>query len=286
MIAFAKERLANFKVPRQVDLRRRPPPQPVGQGARPLRAAGRLSPPRGPGTSIPTPSSWPSRPRRGSGWRPTCRPSRCRRWTRPRAGRATRSGRRARRGPVVGGLVAAGVPRSRGVAGRVGDLRGGVLPSRRARPGLPERHLPAGPDHLRPRHPEQQDRFLPTMATGEQIWAQCWSEPEAGSDLASLPSTARRDDERGGWRAQRPEDLVVAGDVRALGLRSVPLRPGGRRHRGLTYFLFPLDADGITVRRSPSSTARPGFAEVVLRGRLRPRLRRARRRRRRLVRSR
>src|SRR5204863_6808541 len=44
---------------------------------------------------------------------------------------------------------------------------------------------------------EQRDRILPEMATGEQVWAQAWSEPEAGSDIAALRSTAVRTD--GGW---------------------------------------------------------------------------------------
>ncbi len=86
--------------------------------------------------------------------RPTCRPSRCRRWTPPRAGRATRSGRPS--WPTARWSVVSwprGVPRPRGLAGRVGDLRGGVLPRRCARPGLPERDLPARPDPLRPRDP-------------------------------------------------------------------------------------------------------------------------------------
>lgn len=111
---------------------------------------------------------------------------------------------------------------------------------------------------------EQQRRFLPPMATGEQVWAQAWSEPEAGSDLASLRSTATRDEERGGWvlRGQKTWSSRAAYAHWGFGLFRTD--PGAERHRGLTYFLFPLDADGLTVRPVPQLDGEPGFAELFL----------------------
>jgi alkylation response protein AidB-like acyl-CoA dehydrogenase len=117
--------------------------------------------------------------------------------------------------------------------------------------------------------PEQRDRFLPSMATGERVWAQCWSEPEAGSDLASLTSRARRDGERGGWvlNGQKTWSSRAAFAHWGFGLFRSDL-PGmeqsTRRHHGLTYFLFPLDAEGITVRPIAQLDGEPGFAEVFL----------------------
>ncbi len=110
--------------------------------------------------------------------------------------------------------------------------------------------------------PEQQRRFLPPMATGEQVWAQAWSEPEAGSDLASLTSTARRDEDRGGWvlNGQKTWSSRAAYADRGFGLfRS---DPAAQRHAGLTYFLFPLDAEGVTVRPIAQLDGEPGFAEI------------------------
>ncbi|MBU2697185.1 acyl-CoA dehydrogenase family protein [Pimelobacter sp. 30-1] len=110
--------------------------------------------------------------------------------------------------------------------------------------------------------PEQQDRFLPSMATGERVWAQCWSEPEAGSDLASLKSTARRDDERGGWVLNGQKIWCSRAALAQWGFGLFRSDPEAQKHAGLTYFLFPLDADGVTVRPIAQLDGEAGFAEV------------------------
>jgi alkylation response protein AidB-like acyl-CoA dehydrogenase len=107
---------------------------------------------------------------------------------------------------------------------------------------------------------EQRDRILPKMASGEEIWAQAWSEPESGSDLASLRSTATRTD--GGWllNGQKIWSSRAPFGERAFGLfRS---DPGAERHRGLTYVMFDLHADGVTVRPITQLGGETGFGEV------------------------
>ncbi|MFE4453103.1 acyl-CoA dehydrogenase family protein [Streptomyces sp. NPDC056796] len=110
---------------------------------------------------------------------------------------------------------------------------------------------------------EQRARVLPSMASGEVIWAQAWSEPESGSDLASLRSTAVRCE--GGWllSGQKTWSSRAAFADRAFGLfRSHP--DADRPHRGLTYLMFPLDAAGVTVRPIGRLDGKPAFAELFL----------------------
>lgn len=110
--------------------------------------------------------------------------------------------------------------------------------------------------------PDQQQRFLPTMATGERIWAQAWSEPEAGSDLASLRSTATRDDERGGWLLNGQKTWSSRASYAHWGFGLFRSDPSAERHHGLTYFLFPLGAEGVTVRPIAQLDGEAGFAEI------------------------
>ncbi|MYT70478.1 MULTISPECIES: acyl-CoA dehydrogenase family protein [unclassified Streptomyces] len=110
---------------------------------------------------------------------------------------------------------------------------------------------------------EQRARVLPSMASGEVIWAQAWSEPEAGSDLASLRSRAVRTD--GGWllRGQKTWSSRAAFADRAFGIfRTDPDAP--KPHQGLTYLMFDLRAPGVTVRPIGRLDGRPAFAELFL----------------------
>ncbi|MFJ8994618.1 acyl-CoA dehydrogenase family protein [Streptomyces sp. NPDC102279] len=111
--------------------------------------------------------------------------------------------------------------------------------------------------------PEQRARVLPPMATGEVVWAQAWSEPEAGSDLAALSSRAVRVD--GGWRlnGQKTWSSRAAFADRAFGLFRG--EPGlAKPHQGLTYLMFDLRAPGVTVRPIGRLDGRPAFAELFL----------------------
>jgi alkylation response protein AidB-like acyl-CoA dehydrogenase len=105
-------------------------------------------------------------------------------------------------------------------------------------------------------------RVLPPMARGDEVWAQAWSEPEAGSDLASLRSTGRRVD--GGWLLSGQKtwsSRAVVAD-RAFGLFRTD--PSARRHHGLTYLMFGLRAPGVTVRPIRQLDGSAGFAEIFL----------------------
>lgn len=112
----------------------------------------------------------------------------------------------------------------------------------------------------------QKTKYLRKMASGEQTWGQAWSEPNSGSDLASVRSHAERDEARGGWRlfGQKTWSTRAAFCDMAYGLFRTD--PAQSRHNGLTYFLFPLQGDGVTVRAVERLDGDEGFAEIFLDG--------------------
>lgn len=107
---------------------------------------------------------------------------------------------------------------------------------------------------------EQKKRFLPRMASGLDVWAQGWSEPGAGSDMAAIRSSARRDG----------DDYVINGQ-KTWSTRAVwadwlfglfRCEAGSARHHGLCFVLVPLDTPGITIRPIRQLNGQTGFAEI------------------------
>jgi alkylation response protein AidB-like acyl-CoA dehydrogenase len=111
---------------------------------------------------------------------------------------------------------------------------------------------------------EQKARLLRPIAAAECLWAQGWSEPEAGSDLASLRSHAQR--VPGGFRLYGQKTWTTRGAFcdKIFG----PFRTDERApaHAGLTYFLVPLQAEGVSVRGHARLDGDEGFADVFLDG--------------------
>jgi alkylation response protein AidB-like acyl-CoA dehydrogenase len=107
---------------------------------------------------------------------------------------------------------------------------------------------------------EQKARILPKMATGEEVWAQGWSEPNAGSDMAAIRSRADLDGDHYVINGQKTWSTRAVWADWCFGMFRTD--PESERHRGLTFILVPLDTPGITVRPIPQLDGLPGFAEI------------------------
>jgi len=134
------------------------------------------------------------------------------------------------------------------------------------RAGAPERLNIIGEDFAGPTIAHvgteaQKERYLRPILTGEEIWCQLFSEPEAGSDLASLRTKAVRAD--GGWRITGQKIWTSRAQLAAHGIL-LARTGGGEQHRGITYFLLPMNASGVTVRPLAHMLGEAEFNEVFL----------------------
>ncbi|MGC6475325.1 MAG: acyl-CoA dehydrogenase family protein [Parvibaculales bacterium] len=107
---------------------------------------------------------------------------------------------------------------------------------------------------------EQKKRFLPPMAAGDEIWAQAWSEPGAGSDLAAIRSKAVRDGDEYVITGQKTWSSRAVFADWCFGLFRT--EADSARHKGLSKILVPLDSKGLTIRPIAQLDGDPGFAEL------------------------
>ncbi|MGV9296113.1 acyl-CoA dehydrogenase family protein [Amycolatopsis sp. NPDC003676] len=162
------------------------------------------------------------------------------------------------------GLAAPHYPKPYGLD--AGPLEQAVIAEEFDRRGIPQPTTVIGewvlPTLLVHGTPEQRDRFVLPTLRGEIRWCQLFSEPGAGSDLASLSTRATKVD--GGWRISGQKVWTSLAHEAHWGVCLARTDPDAPRHRGISYFLVDLAAEGVTIRPIRQATGRAEFNEVFL----------------------
>jgi alkylation response protein AidB-like acyl-CoA dehydrogenase len=109
---------------------------------------------------------------------------------------------------------------------------------------------------------DQQQRFLPPTFRGEMIWCQLFSEPGAGSDLASLTTKATKVD--GGWRITGQKIWTTGAQYSEWGALLARTDPSAPKHQGITYFLLDMKSEGVEVKPLRELTGNAMFNTVFI----------------------
>ena len=108
----------------------------------------------------------------------------------------------------------------------------------------------------------QKQRFLPRIVEADELWAQGYSEPGAGSDLANVSSTARLSEDGSRWIINGQKVWTSLAHLSQWAFVVARTEAGSQRHRGLSFLLVPLDQPGVTIRPIQQLTGTSEFNEV------------------------
>jgi len=118
----------------------------------------------------------------------------------------------------------------------------------------------AGPTILAAGTEEQKQRYLRPLLSGEEMWCQLFSEPEAGSDLANLATRAVRDGDE--YVVNGSKIWTSYGHISKFGILIARTDPDVRKHRGISYFICPMDLPGISMSPIIDMTTAHSFNQV------------------------